>query len=73
MKKLPQNILHYVLVDKQGKAISHGSLKEQQTPGLYEKTIMMDHVILNMGGMLEVCDSEEKYQMRMNYCLMLIA
>lgn len=71
VKKLPQNILHYVLVDKQGKAISHGSLKEQQTPGLYEKTIMMDHVMLNMGGMLEVCDSEEKYQMRMNYCLML--
>ena len=60
VKKLPQNILHYAVVDKQGKAISHGSLKEQQTPGSYEMTIMMDHVMLDMEGMLKACNSEDK-------------
>lgn len=69
VKKLPQNILHYAAVDKQGKAISHGSLKEQQTPGSYEMTIMMDHVMLDMEGMLKACNSEDKYKMMMNFCL----
>lgn len=69
VKKLPQNILHYAVVDKQGKAISHGSLKEQQTPGSYEMTIMMDHVMLDMEGMLKACNSEDKYKMMMNFCL----
>lgn len=50
VQKLPQNILHYVVVDKQGKAINSGNLKEQQTPGSYEMTIMMDHVMLDMEG-----------------------
>ena len=60
VKKLPQNILHYAVVDKQGKAISHGNLEEQQTPGSYEMTIMMDHVMLDMEGMLKACNSEDK-------------